>query len=102
MSDLNSLYIKTETLETLTNALKKKGEKGIELTISRNNTPNQYGQNVSAFVSQSKEERDENKPKYYIGNGKTFWTDGTNIEPIKSEEPKKNEPTNDDLPDFLK
>jgi len=102
MSDLNSLYIKTSVLKTLANALEKKGEKGIELTISRNNTPNDYGQNVAAFVSQSKEERDQSKPKFYVGNGKTFWTDGTNIEAIKHEEEKKPQAVQDDLPDFLK
>jgi hypothetical protein len=35
-----------------------------------------YGNNVSAFDSQTKEERDAKKPKDYLGNGKIFWTDG--------------------------
>jgi hypothetical protein len=32
--------------------------------------------NVSAFVSQNKEERDSKKEKFYVGNGRVFWTDG--------------------------
>jgi hypothetical protein len=35
-----------------------------------------YGNNISAFDSQTKEERDAKKPKDYLGNGKIFWTDG--------------------------
>ena len=57
MASLNSLYIKKEVLETLLNVLTKKGEKGIELTVNISDTENQYGQNVSAWVSQSKEQR---------------------------------------------
>ena len=76
MSSLNSLYIKTETLKTLFQTLDKKDEKGIEITLSINDEVNDYDQNISAYVSQSKEEREAKKPRFYIGNGKTFWTDG--------------------------
>ena len=55
-----------------------KGKKGVyyNLTISVNDDTNQFGQNVSAFDSQTKEEREAKKPKQYIGNGKVVWTDG--------------------------
>ncbi|WP_407491742.1 hypothetical protein [Elizabethkingia anophelis] len=76
MSSLNSLYIKKETLEQLLSTVTKKNEKGVELTISIQEEGNQYGQNVSAFVSQSKEQRDSGVNKFYVGNGNTFWTDG--------------------------
>ena len=76
MSSLSSLYIKAETLETLLKTVKAKGEKGIELTLSINEDSNDYGQNLSAFVSQSKEQRDAKAKKYYVGNGKCFWTNG--------------------------
>lgn len=85
MSSLNSLYIKTETLKTLFQTLEKKGEKGIEITLSINDDVNDYDQNISAYVSQTKEERDAKKQKYYVGNGKTFWTDG-NITVAKKKE----------------
>lgn len=87
MSSLNSLYIKTEILEQLLKTAQKKEMKGIEVTISINDDANTYGQNISAFVSQSKEDRDAKKPKYYIGNGKTFWTD------VKIAVPPKEVPT---------
>lgn len=41
-----------------------------------NNDVNDYGQNASAAMSQTKEERDEKSPRNYVGNGKVVWTDG--------------------------
>jgi len=76
MSSLNSLYIKKETLQKLLASCETETKKGIELTISISDEPNQYNQNVTAFISQSKEERDSKAEKTYCGNGRTFWTDG--------------------------
>lgn len=76
MASLSSIYIKSETLETLAKTVKAKGEKGIELTISISDETNEYGQNLSAYVAQSKEDREIKKPRYYVGNGKNFWNDG--------------------------
>ena len=76
MSALISFYLKKETLETLLKTLNAKGEKGVEITQSINEEVNQYGQNVSGWVSQSKEQRESKKDRYYVGNGKVFWTDG--------------------------
>lgn len=103
MSSLNSMYIKTKTLETLLNVLKKKKEKGIELTISINDDTNDYGQNLSAWVSQSKEQREEKRARFFIGNGKCFWTDGTIVTAAKKEEAESKQTNNtdeesDDLP----
>lgn len=77
MSSLSSIYIKRETLKTLLDVLGKKDLPGIELTISTNDDSNEWGQNISAYVAQTKEERESGKNKYYVGNGKVFWTDGT-------------------------
>ena len=76
MASLNDLYIKEQTLDTLLKTIRKKGEKGISLTVSINDDTNQWGQNLSAYVSQSKEDREAKKDRFYVGNGKTFWTDG--------------------------
>lgn len=76
MASLNDLYIKEETLDILLKTIRKKGEKGISLTLSINDETNQWGQNLSAYVSQSKEDREAKKDRFYVGNGKTFWTDG--------------------------
>lgn len=76
MSALGEIYIKKETLKNLFDVVSKKGENGVSLTISINDETNDYGQNISAFVSQSKEDREAQKPKFYTGNGKIFWTNG--------------------------
>lgn len=76
MAVLANTYFKLETLETLVKTLKAKGEAGINIDFSINDTTNEYGSNVSAYVSQSKEDREVKKPKFYVANGKVFWTDG--------------------------
>lgn len=75
MSALASLYIKIEKLKEVVHILEQKQQPGIELTLSLSDTSNEYGQNLSGYVSQTKEQRDEKKPKFYVGNGKVFWTD---------------------------
>jgi len=54
-----------------------KGKKGtyINLSLSVNDETNDFGQNASVFISQTKEEKGEKKN--YVGNGKVVWTDGT-------------------------
>lgn len=76
MASLSNIYIKTETLETLLNVVKKKGEKGIYIDISISDETNQWGQNVSSWVSQTKEQREAKKDRFYVGNGKCFWENG--------------------------
>lgn len=80
MAILSDLYIKVETLQTLLDVVKKKGEKGLLITISHNDASDQYGNNVNSFVSQTKEQRDAKKEKFYIGNGKVYWTNGNSPE----------------------
>jgi hypothetical protein len=41
-----------------------------------NDEVDDYGNNVSFWMEQSKEERDNKDSKVYLGNGKAFWTDG--------------------------
>lgn len=64
-----------------------KGKKGqyINITASVNNET-KFGNNVSFFVSQSKEERDNKESKTYVGNGKVIWTDGSIVVAEKEEQ----------------
>lgn len=95
-------YIKLETLETIVKTLKAKGSQGVGVTIVVNDDANDYGQNVYGFISQTKEERDAKKKKFYVLNGKVVWTDGVLPEvATKLKQTKKYEPTekdDDDLP----
>ena len=47
------------------------------VTVFLNDETNVYGQNASAAMDQSKEQREAKEAKQYIGNGKVVWTDGT-------------------------
>lgn len=86
MAALADIYFKKETLQTILDVLNKKEEKGVSITVSINDESNQWGQNVSAYVSQSKEDREAKKAKFYTGNGKVFWNDGKISNGVKPEE----------------
>ena len=45
------------------------------ITISISDKVDNYGNNVSAWIAQSKEEREAKAPKKYIGNGKVVFID---------------------------
>lgn len=77
MASLHSVYTKREKIIELAEALKNNPEmKGIEFTVSVNDDTNNYQQNVTMTISQTKEQRNAKEKKYYVGNGNTFWTDG--------------------------
>jgi hypothetical protein len=50
-----------------------KGKKGsyINVTMFINDEVDQYGNNASVIVSQTKEEREAKTPRVYLGNGRT-------------------------------
>lgn len=61
-------------------------------TLSINDKQDDYGNNVSVFVQQSKEEREAKTPKKFVGNGKVAWTDG-NIVKAEFVERTESKPT---------
>jgi mannose-1-phosphate guanylyltransferase len=54
----------------------KDGAVYINLTMSVNDET-RFGNNAAVYVSQTKEENQEKKPKTYLGNGKVVWNNGT-------------------------
>ena len=84
MAAYADIYMKLDTLETLVKTLQKKGEKGISLTVGINDESKEFKskdgnsifQNVSVWVSQTKEQREEKRDRYYVANGKVFWNNG--------------------------
>lgn len=77
----------------------KNGAKYYSLDIIVNDTPNNYGQDVSVKNAQSKEERAARTPSVYIGNGKVVYQ--RDPEPmVKSNNvpPPISEQENDSLP----
>lgn len=55
---------------------KIKDGKYLNAIVSLGNETNQYGQNASVYISQTKEEREAKSNKIYFGNGKVVWNDG--------------------------
>ena len=108
MASLSEIYVKKSTLETMLKALNAKLGKeseGVKLTISISDQASKFGQNVSAYVSQTKEQRDAETPKFYVGNGKTFWSKGETPCPQREQPTQQTQPTqpvtsanDDDLP----
>ena len=104
MASLSEIYIKKSTLETILKALNAKQGKeseGVKLTISLSDQPSKFGQNVSVYVSQTKEQREAKTPLFYVANGKTFWSKGETPVPQREEQqapqPVASE-NDDDLP----
>ncbi len=100
MAVLSEIYIPVEKLKILAVTVQKKGEKGISLIVSINDKVDQYAQNVSAHVKQTKEQQEAKKDRFYVGNGRVFWK---NEEPVTI--PSKDKPVadvvsgnDDDLP----
>lgn len=84
MAHLSEIYLKKDTLQTIITTMEKKGMAGISFTIATNDEAKEFSradgskiyQNVSAFVSQTKEQREGKTPKFYVGNGSVKWSDG--------------------------
>ena len=73
---------------------KLKDGKYLNVQVSVNNDTDNYGNNVSFTINQTKEERDAKEKKTYIGNGRVIWTDNAIILAEKKEEA----PSNSGLP----
>ena len=70
------------------------GKKGtyLDVTVAVNDELNEYDQDCSSWISQSKENREAGEAKNYLGNGKVFWTDEQGGLPAKAEEEKEEKP----------
>jgi hypothetical protein len=78
--------------------------KYLNLTISINDSTDQYGNNVGLTESQTKEERDLKTSKRYLGNGKVVYTNGDvkvaekQEKPLQTASQKFAQQENDSLP----
>jgi len=77
------------------------GKKGkyLPITITINDEPDQFGNNVGMWDSQTKEQREAKEKRNYTGNAKVVWTDGKVSVAEKQVTPQESEPqVDDDLP----
>ncbi len=84
---------------------KVKDNKYINVIVALGNETNQYGQNASVYISQTKEEREAKSNRTYIGNGKVVWNDGSivnaeRVERVTNVEQNPQREAIDDLLDF--
>ena len=105
MASLSEIYLKKSTLETILKALNAKQGKeseGVKITISLSDQPSKFGQNVSVYVAQTKEQREAKTPLFYVANGKTFWSKGETPVPQREEQqaPQNVTAANDNEPPF--
>lgn len=90
MAILANVYFKLDKLKEIVRNLESSNEKGISVALSINDEINTYNQNISAYISQTKEQRDAKAQKNYIANGSVIWTDGTiTVVPKKDAQPKQ-------------
>lgn len=71
------------------------GQKGVyaELVVEIKDQADDYGNNVSAWEGQTKDERIAKQPRNFLGNGKVIWEGESKVQ-----EPQNELPTDDDLP----
>jgi RNA binding exosome subunit len=86
MSALLNLSIDVANLPKEKFVKGKNGKVYYNFTVSINDETNQFGQNVSAFDSQTKEEREAKKQKTYLGNGKVVWTDDSIVVAVRQDQ----------------
>ena len=98
MSALINLSLRVDKLPKEKFVQGKDGAVYYNFTIGVNDESNQWGQNVSATDSQTKEEREAKKPKSYLGNGNVVWTDCNIKLADKKQEVSSKELVTDDLP----
>jgi len=91
MSSLIKASIKMSELKKISKEKLIKGEKDtyIPITVSVDDV-SRYGQNVSIYIDQSEEERNNKTPRHYIANGSVIWTDGSIVKATR--EDKENAP----------
>ena len=76
MSQLLSLSLKVGTLRNLPKRTDKNGNEYFDITISVDDKADRYGNNVSAWQRQSKEDREAKKERNFVGNGIVIYGHG--------------------------
>lgn len=77
-----------------------KGKSGsyIDLDVWVNDNADQYGNDASVNIRQTKEEREAKVPKIYVGNGKTVFGFDSEPAPARSQSSTRDDDDGDDIP----
>ncbi len=73
----------------------KNGKQYLSIIVDERKEADTYGNTHTAYISQSKEEREQGVKRVYIGNGKEYKFNGTKS---SAPQPSNNNKDNSDLP----
>ncbi len=92
MAQLIGASMTLDNLKKIVSVMEAKAAKGdvnggkyFNLTISVNDDAPRFRQNVSITAEQTKEAREAKAPKFYVGNGRTFWAGNGEFVPPKED-----------------
>ncbi len=101
MGKLISLGINLSKVDKSKLTESKTGEKWLNITVELKDVADNYGNDVSCWQSQSKEEREAKVNRVYLGNGKVVYSGGGAAQPAQqpaAAKPAVGNPFDDDLP----
>ena len=75
-----------------------KDGKYINITINISDEVDKYGNNVSAWENQTKDERDSKAKRNYLGNGKVLYTSGDVLKHENGASAPAKEDTTNEIP----
>lgn len=76
MASSSEFYAKVEVLEQVAREARAKGLRGVKFQVFAKDETDQYNNNIAVKVSPTKEEKEAGTHTPYLGNGRTYWTDG--------------------------
>lgn len=78
----------------------KNGKYYVSVVVDERQTPDNYGNTHTAYISQSKEQRIAKQPKVYVGNGKEYKFNSSSPTPeTTTNKPQSN--SNEEIVDTL-
>ena len=101
MGQLIKVLVEVEKLRGAKQIEGKTGRKYFPLMVDVSDRVDQFGNHVSAYSEQTKEERDAKTPRHYVGNGKVVYGHGKMDRPADdgfAPAPSKAKQADDDLP----
>lgn len=76
MASSSEFYAVTAKLKEIVREAEANGLKGIKFQVFIKDETDKYNNNVAVKVSPTKEEKEDGIKTPYLGNGRTYWTDG--------------------------
>jgi hypothetical protein len=76
----------------------KNGKYYVSVVVDERKETDKFGNTHTAYISQSKEQREAKQPKSYVGNGKEFKFNSSSPTPEITEKPQSN---SNDASDFI-